>query len=521
MWASFTAKEMIKYGGTPDTIPSLGTLSHGSTDTEDVTRVLFGRPGQETPPNQYALGWPSEGRDSEKLKSPASDTTMALISEHYGDLDIDMNSDFYDELLAEEEIPEPTVQVAHGTPDENKTGQKQGQQSEVPIEASCHGGLNLSPQQLAKIFSLFDGSQRHWPPHRPPQSSSVPTESSTVQSPASEITEMGMDSDDDDDDDDAKTEVTSNTAPSNLQRMPQLQSLQRECEALKQIIRADSSKMFELKSELETLRGHVSQHLAQIRLLKSELDAVKRQRDVQRERECQHKESIKFLKSEIDQLTQAGGNVVSRREMEQMRIEHELLAAQIIENEYELIQMQSFVEATEAENARLRSLVLVEPIELQNKKDAPTKKEGSHGDLTEIVLALEARLVAVEQERARAKEDVEEGLRQRTKEMESLKAELIEDPTPEEQPRETEMSMSYEDHACTEIQTEQNYAPEGAEPGTESHGEEVECTLNGPIVSGQPKPPTDSSEHAKNAGGYCDAWSGLCDCFSPAASEEP
>jgi chromosome segregation ATPase len=369
----------------------------------------------------------------------------------------------------------------------------------------------------------------------------VPTESSTVQSPFSEISEIVMDpddatddaaapdaADDDDadddaaDDDDAKTEVTSNTAPSNLQRMPQLQSLQRECEALKQIIRSDSSKMFELRADLETLRGQVSQHLAQIRLLKSELDAVKRQRDAQRERESQHKESIKVLKAEIDQLTQAGWNVVSRQEMEQMRIEHELLAAQIIETEYELSQMQSFVEVTDAENRRLRSLGLVQPNELRNETAVRPKKEPSHGDLTEIVLALEARLSAVEHERERSKEDFEEVLRQRTKEMASLEDEILEDPTPEEQPWKLEMSMSHdEEHSCTETLTDQNYTPAVADGGAENHGEEIECTLNGPIVGGQSKPPNDSNERATNTGGTCDAWSGLCDCFSPASSEEP
>jgi hypothetical protein len=101
-------EEMMKSGGTPDTIPSLGTLSPESTDTEGVTRVLFGRPGQKTPSSPYGLDWPSADSDTEKFKSPASDIAVASVSiagEHHDDLDIDMNSDFYEDLLlVEEEI---------------------------------------------------------------------------------------------------------------------------------------------------------------------------------------------------------------------------------------------------------------------------------------------------------------------------------------------------------------------------------------------------------------------------------
>jgi len=131
--------------------------------------------------------------------------------------------------------------------------------------------------------------------------------------------------------DDAETAVTSNT--SNLgvtagSHTPNVKSLELECSTLKEIIRVDSVSILKLKTSHEKLRHDAAK-------LKHELEYLKKDRDLLREREAQHRETIRVLKKELDTVTQIGAmsSPEAQKELEQLRIENELFATQIIENE--------------------------------------------------------------------------------------------------------------------------------------------------------------------------------------------
>jgi hypothetical protein len=203
-------------------------------------------------------------------------------------------------------------------------------------------------------------------------------------------------------------------------------SLEHECVALKEILRVDSENILKLKGEQEKLRAADSEHKIDIRLLKLELDAAKREKELQQERESQHLETIKILKDEVDSLTKEG-SVWSRKKIEQMRLENELFASQIIENEVETKEIRSSLELLLVENEEIRSdLASVRWEQGVQCKTASDQVEEvgtifPKTDLAKQVESLELRLKDMEKARAWIMQPLGEECR-RGEEPESLNA---------------------------------------------------------------------------------------------------
>jgi hypothetical protein len=203
------------------------------------------------------------------------------------------------------------LQLGHSYPTheiEEKTG------DDSAMETSCLEGVNLSSRHLASILTLLDAAHVQWPTN------------SVTDSDASGA--------------DATTTVTSNLSGVN--------SADREC--ANSIISSDGTLIHPDIADFK----HPS---SEINKLRQDLEAVTRERDILRERELQHTESLNILKQEINSLTLAKISSPSSfsTELEQLRLENELFAAQIVENEVEIREIRTVLECLDTENSQMRN----------------------------------------------------------------------------------------------------------------------------------------------------------------------
>lgn len=188
-------------------------------------------------------------------------------------------------------------------------------EDERVIESSSFGGVSLPSRHLASILTLLDGAHVHWP-----------TKSTFNGSDSSGA--------------DATTTVTSNLTGVN--------SADREC--ANSILSSEGSLMVSDSTDFK----RPSIEMNKLRL---DLEVVTRERDLLRERELQHAESLNILKQEINSLTLAkiASPSAFSGELEQLRIENELFAAQIVENEIEIREIRSVLECLDTENRHMRN----------------------------------------------------------------------------------------------------------------------------------------------------------------------
>ena len=143
-------------------------------------------------------------------------------------------------------------------------------------------------------------------------------------------------------------------------------SLEREIDALKEIIHLDAINTLKLKVNIDELKGAAQDHTANTffpcQLRASNLEASKLGKFDDGHEDCQrqHKETINILKAEVDRLTTIQKNNKSKRIndeklLNQLRFENDLLAIQIVENE---TLMKTMKENLHRKNAELVSLEL-------------------------------------------------------------------------------------------------------------------------------------------------------------------
>ena len=326
---------------TPDSVPSLAALSSSSStdagDNDVVTRVLF-----ETPDKNSICA------------SDASSTTSLPGSPHSS---------------------ESLGTVVAPAPEQEAPQQEQESTSPINVPNTCHGAI--SSNDLANIFTMFQDATRSWPHGANSIASTTDVDSGAI------------------------TTVTSNIGQSTSWER-KVDSLDRECAALKDIIKADSVSMLNLKREIEALRLATSRIEHAKKLLRLELDVLKKERDVLTERETQHAETIRILKDEVNKLTRSQyESTMSQKEVDQLRLENELFASQIIENEAEIRQMRAILE----ERSRTEN---------KNDGQCDASAEETHSDATvagkdtsddqvqpieERVASLAERLATIERER--------------------------------------------------------------------------------------------------------------------------
>jgi hypothetical protein len=460
---------------TPDSaVPSLTESSPASIDTDDVTRVLFDidTPKQKSRTSSLRVQWPNQDDVSVgSLALSLGDASYIVKGEHHGD-----SQSFTSHS--------PHQLVSGSKPDLRRS--KVG--DDVVIATSCQDGLNLSPIEVATIFDIFDSSQKQWRPHRAYSDSEVEFQ------PPSSTSETS-------------TTVTSNMGFSRGKSTQREKSLEHKCVALKEILRVDSENILKLKGEQEKLRAVDSEHKIDIRLLKLELDAAKREKELQDERESQHLETIKILKDEVDSLTKFG-SVWSRKKIEQMRLENELFAFQIIENEVETKEIRSSLELLQVENEEIRrDLASVGGEQGVQYKTASDQVEEvgtvfPKTDLAKQVESLELRLHDMEKAREWTMQSL--GKESRRKEEPESPRYMIWSEAP----------VQLSSDKCVPAE-EDTLLDAGSE------AQEIEVTLEGPVEK-------EKSLSQQGKGAQChkkaiqdgNGWNGLCDCFPSTSQNE-
>lgn len=360
----------------------------------------------------------------------------------------------------------------------------------TPIAVSTCDSKSVaaSPRKLADIFTMFSRCERNSPMPNSKYQWTI-TEPSHATLPDT-TTEVPID-----DGNDAVTEVTNNFChhPKIDSRM-RVESLEREIATLKEILQSDSTNILKLKTNLENIRINASKHLVEAQRLRIELHAVTKERDELNERELEHLETIRVLKLEIDKVTQKVQDLfLTSEELDRIRLENELFASQIIENEIEMRQIQSILQLIQGENETMQ-LELQQLRSRYEGENIPASVSGGHGDFFKFpqdfadkLLSLETRLSIVEQDRITTK----------TLHRESQK----------NIPRDSSMTMTCHS-TISSTQPSIDISPGEFLCDNDETNYGVEVTLDGPVEPDSKREMPYGDIPAKD-----EDFSNLCDCF--------
>lgn len=301
---------------TPDSVPSLSALSSASDDPGDVKRILFQTPESEAN-NEKALAY---SRSEDETDSLFGSDIISDASENNekGFPGIGRGFDYITPLL----MPTSSQNLAkqHADCADNGT-----------FQPTCHGALSISPQEIAGgMFGILGMNQKSGDTSQEaPSPSSMTTDFGTE---PSRTAEFGAEPD-------AVTEVTSNVDHSVISWDRRIDSLERECATLKDIIKSDSVRILKLRTELSAARGNgpggdPSKYKV--------VEALRRENAALHSRESQHLETMSQLRGKIKELenTQNGSPVVTK-EIEQLRLQNELLANQVRSGTTERIRVRA------------------------------------------------------------------------------------------------------------------------------------------------------------------------------------
>jgi hypothetical protein len=297
---------------TPDSVPSLAEVSRASSDVDGISRNLFQTPEPRADRNMYSLEYNESqifgsGITIASDANNCSSTPSAVLKK----------SPFVESQL----FPTP---LKKDVCKHNDNG----------MYTYCHGGLPMSTKDLTGIFNIFADKQ----------------ESGMNEKPSPGLISTA----------DAETEVTCNldySAYSSVNLERKIESLEHECATLKEIIKTDSATILQLKAEVARRETPVQDQssTSMISALPG-FSALKQERDVLFDRELKHVEMIAKLKQEISSLKemQECASQTLIFELEKCRLQNELLASQIVENEVETRGLKLWALNLENENKILR-----------------------------------------------------------------------------------------------------------------------------------------------------------------------
>ena len=329
-------------------------------------------------------------KDGQPLKqgsnqTVSSDTSVASVGVAFEQSKFDLNgdeacSDFYDEIRS-------------------RSGTRKAVRS-MSLDSACPGHF-IAPRQLAELFGVFSSAEGEENP--------MPTEDRPVVHPAAvyQPVKVTKEAIADGTDSDAATEVTSNTfSPSSVLYNPKVESLQRECDALKQIINSDSAKLLTLQGERKGLQENLDRCTREKRELEKHVRSLQLEREASLQRQKNQDETIRRLRAELTNVpkdkTYFGASL---HDIEELRLANELLASQVVQAERELQRANS--DNSDKENV---PPPLVTPEQRRTKNDwgvsSPSNVQESArlevlADISPQTLALqlkslESRLKAVE-----------------------------------------------------------------------------------------------------------------------------
>ena len=298
----------------PDSVPSLSTTSPESSLAEPIE--LFGTPrreGTEIELDQYGqahLLFESTDLSVRSDVSVASAGDVALLNQGGMGLPSASDPSFYYES-------------------------SEASESNCVSPGHCHNAFDFTPTNLSTMFNIFDAS------HRKDQSCDSPSATNSVN--------------------DAITEVASNIDHSVVVWERKIDSLEREITTLKEIIKADSVTILCLKRDLSSLQEKEAKGI----LKKSQRDfGLSAQQKQSYESTIQQLEDKIKLLSEPRIMSEVSGDG------EQLRLENELFASQILDNESEIRETRKMMSQIAEENVNLSmelaDLRTTQPVEVRN-----------------------------------------------------------------------------------------------------------------------------------------------------------
>lgn len=353
----------------PASVPSLAAVS---TDGDDSLLQMGEIPANASSQSfsvavedQYLVdSWHAIVDDDEDGIEMASGCSSGILSQETLDMDFEVNSQH--SLSSAKTLKSPS---GIRTNDEdgidstmhNKMEFEHVSPDDGPVRRACHGALNISPKQLAEVFAMFAADRKKstedkpttgaegQPPQAEEPATPAPLEHSVVAAtcpPRDNPFTL-----------EERFKSQSRTAhpklTSEMYWKPRTKTLEKECETLKEILADDSSKILQLKSALETLRGDRLRSLVDIKSCQEKLEATQREldtltkeREVWLEDETEYRETIRILKNEVDVMTRDDKRKKSPTkemstqknfdELQQLRLENQLFASQIVDYEAEL-----------------------------------------------------------------------------------------------------------------------------------------------------------------------------------------
>ena len=293
--------------GSPPSVPSVALTSPSSLGSNSI---LSDFSSDSVPENHNGLWSGPHPLEHANDITVASDNSLASVGISYEqsnkfDLNGDDTNDFYDELRSQ-------------------SGLRKAVRS-MSLDSACPTHLSITPRKLVDLFTMFNDMEEEEEHNR------VSRNSAYVD--MRKIDKDGTDSD-------AATEITSNTftpASVSLVYHPKIESLQRECETLKQIINTDSTKLLQLQGERKILMESLDRCAAEKKQLQRQIRGLQLEREVSLQHQKSQDEMIRLLRAELENAsgdkTSAGA---SSSEIEQLKLANELLASQVIQAEHEL-----------------------------------------------------------------------------------------------------------------------------------------------------------------------------------------
>jgi hypothetical protein len=372
-----------KDAGSPESVPSVAEISQASSnDTDYVSRVLFQNQEsesivvEEVVENMQKLEEREEQGDHGQVYgsdiSITSSEMTVVASWNLSPTTEDKNKSSQEEAAAAAAADEPPIMLVED-PEEDAP--------------SCNGALNLTPRQLAEMFLVFEGARKIWPTRKTEEN---------VKEDVQETIEPALTTNKPPDGPSAPT------SPREDNWRPRAETLEKECAALKNIIRVDSSNLLKLRRAMEAQREldfqkdvKIDEMERDVQMTMERLEAMKREGDVQRERESELMETIRILKDEVDKLTQSREvhNIASSRpeaehseyldlsDIQNQRQKNQLFASQIVENELALGEQRSALETKTAENWGLRREIECLQQRLESRDENADKKDAENMEL--------------------------------------------------------------------------------------------------------------------------------------------
>ena len=352
--------------GSPESPPSLAALSLTSTDGDDHPHLEYEIPGvlansMLSEDEMAATSWPSPDTANFPAILDTEDCSSGILSAE----ELDLSETSVHSFASMATLKSPTGRVSSLDLETPDPVLEPIDAEDIKINRTCHGALNIDPKQLANVFALFKNEPKT-PQSYVEKKSTDPPGIRTIE--LAGITPAAVRSSAVAIDQPTLHSAHPWTGYARNQKMtavlywkPRAETLEKECETLKEIISVDSSKIFQLKTALAAQSAAIESLKDQLGSAKQDIEVLQKEKEVFAESETEQEETIRILKDEVDRLTRddsyiTSGSIIApddsssvREELEQLRLENQLFVSQILEYEAELEKLTQDVEPLEKE----------------------------------------------------------------------------------------------------------------------------------------------------------------------------